>query len=223
MSKTDEAIQESTARQGRRRWLWPAVLVVIVVVVAALLLTRGSVEDDALATVEGYFDAFNSGDVDATLAFLLDEGGEFNVTSEPDSPFAQSDYNGTVNLIAWSVASETNWEHGECSVVEGVESPVVVECDFQIADLLRSTMGLPDLPASLTAAVDGSQIVGFEETFTLLPGEGAFARYLEWLEGAHPDEVELAAQLDWGSTDEAVASGEARARYADEWAASLGE
>ena len=38
---------------------------------------------------------------------------------------------------------------------------------------------------------------------------------------AHPDEVDVAAQLEWDSVEDAVASGETRARYNDEWAPSL--
>jgi hypothetical protein len=78
-------------------------------------------------------------------------------------------------------------------------------------------MGLSALEASMTALVDDGRFIGFDETIVLAEGT-AFADYLEWLEGTHPEEVELAAQLEWGSVEEAVAAGEARARYVDEWA-----
>ena len=61
---------------------------------------------------------------------------------------------------------------------------------------------------------------GFDETIVLTEGS-AFADYLAWVEEAHPDEVDVAAESEWDSVEDAVASGETRARYNDEWAPSL--
>jgi hypothetical protein len=71
-------------------------------------------------------------------------------------------------------------------------------------------------------SVDGDRFAAFEETIVLMEGSASVV-YHDWLEEAHPDEVELAAQVEWGSIEEAVAAGEARARYVDEWSASLAE
>jgi hypothetical protein len=195
--------------------------VLVVGVVAGLLAQSGGTEANALATVDEYFETFNGGDVEATLEFLADDGGDFNVATDPaDTPFAKSGFDDTTRLLAWSVASETTLVNHDCSATS--DAAVVVECNFEIDDLLRKTMGLPSLPASLTVSVDGDRFAAFEETIVLMEGSASVV-YHDWLEEAHPDEVELAAQVEWGSIEEAVAAGEARARYVDEWSESLAD
>jgi hypothetical protein len=180
----------------------------------------GDPESDALATVDRYLAAFNSGDVGATLAFFVDEGGDFTVTTDPaDTPFAQSGYDGTTRFIAYSTAAQTTLTNPECSAAED-QGAIVVDCSLTLVELLRSTMGLPALEASLTAVVADGRFIGFNETIVLAEGS-ASGEYLEWLEGTYPDEVEQAGDVEWTSVEEAVAAGEARVRHVDEWAASL--
>lgn len=219
----DQSTQEGNAPHAQRSWLWPTVVVTVLVVgvVAVLLAQSGGAEAKALATVDRYFETFNGGDVGATLEFLADNGGDFNVATDPaDTPFANTGFDDTTRSIAWSVASETILINPDCSAMDG-QGPVSVECSFEIDDIHRKTMGLPPLAASMNISVDGERFVGIDETIVLTEGN-AFASYLEWLAEAHPDEVDLAAQLEWTSVEEAVASGEARARYVDEWSESLG-
>jgi hypothetical protein len=221
----DQSTQERNTPQTRRSWLWPAVVAAMLVVgVVAVMLAQGGTEADALATVDRYFETFNAGDVEATLEFLADDGGDFNVATVPaDTPFAMSGFDETTRLIAWSVAADTILINHDCSATDDGQSPVVVACSFDIDDILRKTMGLPSLAASMTVSVDGDRFAAFDETIVLAEGSGASSVYLDWLAEAHPDEVELAAQVEWGSVEEAVAAGEARARYVDEWSASLAE
>jgi hypothetical protein len=185
-----------------------------------ILVWRGG-EPNPLAAVEAYFETFNSGDVEATLDFFVDEGGDFIVMTDPaDTPYANSGYEDTTELIAWSVASDTILTDRECSSVDG--SPDRFECTFMIEDIHRSTTELPALGGSLVVTVENGRFVDFAETIVLSDGT-AFTDYLDWLAGAHPEQSEVAARLDWASVEEAVESGEARVRYVDEWSESLGE
>jgi hypothetical protein len=221
----DQSTQEQNVPQPRRSWLWPAVVAAMLVVgvVAVLLAQSGGAEADALATVDGYFETFNGGDVEATLEFLSDDGGDFSIATVPaDTPFAMSGYDETTRLIAWSVAADTVLFNHDCSATDDGQGPVLAECSFEIDEILRKTLDLPSLTASMTVAVDGDRFVAFDETVVLTEGS-ASGVYLDWLAEAHPDEVELAAQVEWGSIEEAVAAGEARARYVEEWSASLAE
>src|SRR3970282_2289691 len=145
----DQSTQQGNAPRVQRSWLWPTVVatVLVVGVVAVLLAQSGGTEANALATVDRYFETFNGGDVEATLEFLADNGGDFNVATDPaDTPFASFRYADVTSFIAWQVASATIQTNHECSAVGDGQGPVPVECSFEIDDIHRKTMGLPSLP-----------------------------------------------------------------------------
>ena len=159
---------------------------------------RDDPESEAMTTVDRYLAAFNDGDVEASLEFFVDEGGDFNVaTDPPDTPFTWSGYEETTRSIAWSAAAQTSLTNPECSAVEGGQGAVVVECTLELEDIHRKTMGLPALAASMTITVDDGRFIGFDETVVLSEGS-AFADFLEWMEGAHPDEVERGRSVGVG-------------------------
>jgi hypothetical protein len=74
----------------------------------------------------------------------------------------------------------------------------------------------------MTVSVIDDRFADFDETI-ILPSTGGspIDSYVEWLSQTHPEDVALALQVEWASVEEAVAAGEARARYVDEWSASL--
>ena len=219
MTELKQRKQQGWSARDRRR-LVTTLSLVAVGVLAVFLVWRGD-EPNPVATVEAYFETFNSGDVEATLDFFVDEGGDFIVMTEPaDTPYANSGFEDTTEFIAWSAAAETILTDRECSSVD--DSPGRFECTFKIEDIHRRTSGLPALDGTLVVTVANGRFVDFAETIVLDEGT-AFTDYLDWLVGTHPEESEVAAQLDWTSVEEAVESGEARARYVEEWSEALGE
>ena len=219
MTEVKQRKQQGSSARDRRK-LVTTLAIMAAGVVAVILVWRGG-EPNPVATVEAYFETFNSGDVQSTLDFFVDEGGEFNIkTQPPDTPYANAGYEDTTEHVAWSVAAETTLTDRECSSVDG--SPDRFVCNFMIEDIHRRTTELPALHGFLDITVENGRFVEFAETIVLSDGT-AFADYLDWLDGTHPEESEVAARVEWASVEEAVESGEARARYVDEWSESLGE
>ena len=219
MTELKQKKQQSLSTRDRRK-LVTTLSLMAVGVLAVILVWRGG-EPNPVAAVEAYFETFNSGDVEATLDFFVDEGGEFKIITRPeDTPYENFGYADTTEAIAWAVAAETILTDRECSSVEG--SPDRFVCRFMIEDIQRRTTELPALHGFLDITVENGRFVEFAETIVLSEGT-AFADYLDWLAGAHPEESEVAARTDWASVEEAVESGEARVRYVDEWSESLGE
>jgi hypothetical protein len=219
MTELKQEKHESLSTRDRRKLV--TTLSLMAVGVLAVILVWRAGEPNPVATVEAYFETFNSGDVQATLDFFVDEGGEFNIiTQPPDTPFTNSGFEDTTEHVAWSVAGETILTDRECSVVDG--SPDQFACTFMIEDIHRRTAGFPALEGSLEITVENGRFVDFAETIVLSEGT-AFTDYLEWLVGTHPEESQVAARVDWASVEEAVESGEARVRYVAEWSESLGD
>lgn len=220
MTELKQEKQQRLSGRDRRR-LVTTLSIMAAGVLAVILVWRGG-EPNPVAAVEAYFETFNSGDVEATLDFFVDEGGEFTIkTQPPDTPYANSGFEDTTEHVAWSVAAETILTDRECSSVDG--SPDRFVCTFMIEDIHRSTAGFPALHGFLEVKVENGWFVDFENTIVLSEEGTAFTDYLDWLAGTHPEESEVAARTDWASVEEAVESGEARVRYVDEWSESLGE
>ncbi len=220
MTELKQNKQQSLSTPDRRK-LVTALAIMAVGVVAVILVWRGG-EPNPVATVEAYFETYNNGDVEATLDFFVDEGGEFNIeTQPPDTPYENSGFADTTEHLAWSVAAETILTDRECSVVDGSTDRFV--CTFMIEDIHRKTAGYPALHGFLEVKVENGRFVDFANTIVLSEEGAAFTDYLDWLAGTHPEESEVAARTEWASVEEAVESGEARVRYVAEWSESLDE
>lgn len=220
MSSTKAPGRTVQERQSpKRAWRWPLVgfagLLVAAVVFGVVVRSGG---DNAVGVVEEYIDTFNNGDIEATLAFLLNEGGDFKTTTDPEgTPFELNGYQNVTRLVAWQVATRLRMIDPQCAVVD-VDMPNVIRCDVLIEDVTKIVMGYPTLEGSLTATVEDGRLSSYLATAVL--GENSSDIYLEWLEQAHPEAVAAAGDLIWSSVEDAVLAGSTRARYVDEWAAS---
>jgi hypothetical protein len=215
----EQRLSDDRTSRSLRIWLIP--LVAVMVAAAIVFIATRSGAEDPIGIAEEYVATFNSGDVEATLAFLVEGEGEFrSVTVPPDTPWDLEGYQNTTHVVAWQVAGETKYVDPQCGV-DDLDQPSVVTCTYGLDDINRKSMGLPSLPGSTTVEVDGGKIVGLVSSVEFAEGN-AFATYLEWLSQHHPDEVETAGDLEWASLEEAMAAGAARARYVDEWAESIG-
>jgi hypothetical protein len=178
--------------------------------------------DPAHMAVLEYIEAYNQGDVEAVLAYMAAEEGTYAFrTDPPDTLFALTGYDDVTNLVAWQVASETQLLAPHCMVVGATPRGKVVDCTYLVEDAVRHTRGYTPLPGTLLVTVDPDGAFVDYESLVMLRSGSAFGEYLDWLAAAHPDDVEIAARIEWETREEAIESGRARIKYLDEWSAAL--
>lgn len=182
--------------------------------------------ESALAVVDEFIATANSGDVEGSLAFFGDSSGVieanyFGAEGGDELFLSFTEFDG-YKWLANRVAANSLRNSVACSADTAVDSVVNVDCSYESAYVVRTAVGARPLGTDAIFRVQDGTILSFEENVIandVNVGNG----YIEWLAGNDPEEASVAGLVTWQSLPEAVASGEAEARHADEYAAYLKE
>lgn len=204
-----------------------AVVIVIGGIWAALALTSADdqtpadalstlTDETALTAAEYYFERYNAGDVDAVLDLLTPTAA---IGDNFAGGWALSDW---INLLAWNAGQGSDVVDDTCLVEQRLPAAIVVRCDGTSRDAVVRASGGEGVPTQsvLTMTTEGLAEIRFvygSPDFAVVA-----APFESWMRRQHPGELDAVGFQDWPSREEARASGEARARFADDWAASGG-
>lgn len=177
--------------------------------------------EDAEAMVDSWFDAYNTGDDQASLASLA------------PGVVVSNSINGTLTLdewemlLAWNSAQQTVWAPPECTANEresGVS--VTVICSTVNIDAPSQAVGAPGVQTKLVAVVTAQGIteLRFDHDEEINFNHVAIPM-ATWLANNHPD-VSQAGTVGfgyWTTIEEAAENGRLTRLYATEWANYLAE
>ena len=175
--------------------------------------------DEALAVSDAYVAAFNSGDAEAVLALFTPNVALSDKYTGMSDSFEEIDRAFFDQHLAWSIAQGTTFTSPECAVTDdSAEAEVTVSCEFGWLDAAENAASAPPVPTVLTMVVtpDGISGLAFE-----YPPEFGVASFDNWLLINHREDSQGVEFGDWNSVAEAEQGGTLRARYVEEWAASL--
>jgi hypothetical protein len=180
-------------------------------------LERTVTPDDAVAVNDGFFAAYEMGDIDAMME-LFSPGGQL-VFLEPDAPLEF-----WRQLHEWKVAEGTEMLPRDCTTEElDDRDAVAVKCDYGQHEYLSRAVDGPAVPHTMTMVVGAEGIDLLDVSF----GEPAFNVYAEpfyaWMDAHHPQDAVAVVCCGWDSVEDAQERGALVAEYADEWAAWLEE
>jgi len=173
---------------------------------------------EALAVGDAYFAAYDGGDFDSVIALFTDEA-----TFENNWRWAAIlDREAWEPWLAMTLAEGETLTSSNCSVVgEAPGGAMTISCEHGSSDAVTLAIGSPPVVTRTIMEVARDGIGDIETKYdfpNFRPTDGAFSR---WMQANHP-EVAIDTMFFPGDTvEEAVARGEHRGRYAEEWAAYM--
>lgn len=218
------------------RWsgVWAAAAVLALVLVAIggafLFVNRGDDGFDAAAAsniVDDYFDAFESGDVDAMIA-LFSPTADRTPTSECHGTSEQCQNNfwaRTITyqerLLVYKVAEGTVFVNRSCEATSTSQTEVSVRCEYDELSAVVQAIDTPPAPVVATFVVGSDGIRSLRRQIGQEPISQAAERYFEdWVENESADDA--ASIENWlNSKDHARQAGVLVAQYVADWVAFL--
>lgn len=176
--------------------------------------------EGALATSDAYFEAYNGGDIDASLNLMAPDVAftwEF-IGSPPE--LVDRDF--WEERLAWNATQGTALTPHECLVEEVVAGErVTVSCDHGTHDAPSQAVGGPAVPTTTTFVIEPDGIAELFQAYGHPDFTHVGGPFYSWMESNHPQDADATAFGNWTSLEEARAHGLLRVPYAAEWAAWL--
>lgn len=171
--------------------------------------------DGALGIVDGYFAAYDAGDIDGMIALL---------TPDARVGFAREDWGAERwrNLHEWHDAQRTEMLPRKCKAAQ-VDDPgtVTVDCEYAQHPYLSRVVDGPAVPFTGRFVVTSDGIADISQRFGT-PDFNAIDRpFQAWLQAHHPDVLGEVRCCRWESVEDARKKGALVANYADRWAVWL--
>lgn len=172
--------------------------------------------EEALAAANGYFDAFNSGDVNAVLSwFPADATFSDNFTGS----ISRDDFE---QRLAWNMAQGTTLDHPDCLATEGDASGSrTVTCQSGTRNAQIQAVGARPVSTLVTLSVTPNGIEGLNEDFGQPDFLLATQPFTAWMESENPADASNVGFGVWSSVDDAETNGRLTADYSRQWAAYL--
>jgi hypothetical protein len=215
----------------RRGVLAAAAAFVAVLLVGAISGTleltgdRGSVaSQDALAFIDGYFDAFEARDHDALTGLLapVDPTQFARVCDGTCSYYDSWSFDYHQRNVAYKMAQGTALLSRSCRVTESTNVDVAVTCEYFEHEYVASVVGAPQVRTVARITVTGSGIGAIEFAYDgEAPAHAAEKQFKAWMSRFHPEDWGSVGQRSWSSVGDALTKGELTAEYGDAWAAYL--
>lgn len=171
--------------------------------------------EDALATVDEYFAAYDAGDIEGMMALL---------TPDARVGFAGEDWGLQTwrHLHEWKAAEGTVMLPRDCASTQSDESDsVTVTCEYGQQEYLSQVVDASVVPHTATFVVGPAGITLLDQDF----GPPDFLTYgrpfSAWMDAHHPDDADAVGCCGWESVEDARGKGALLAEYADLWAAWL--
>jgi hypothetical protein len=178
----------------------------------------GDTTSDALAVSNAYFVAYNAGDVEGVMS-LLAPGATFGTNFT--GPLSIDEFE---MLTVWDAAQGTKIASEGCSANESFqEQATSISCTSATHDALVQAVGAPPVPTEnrLTIGPDGiTTVLNLNGSPDFKDTSEPFDR---WMQANNPADAERTTFGNWTTIGEAQEYGEARARYAQEWATYLAD
>ena len=171
---------------------------------------------EAEAVGEDYFVVFNEGDAEAVFALFA-----------PDANFVGNDGAATAEafreMLHWDTAQGTQQSTPECSTTAAdSDAPVKVTCRYDHFDALMQAADTDPVSYATTLTIEDGLIIDLDKRRVAGGFAGSATTQFDlWMGQNHPDDKATAGCCGWDSVEDATASGQLRARYAEEWATSL--
>ncbi len=142
--------------------------------------------DDALSVTDGYYEAYNAGDVEAVLALF-----------EPDATLFDMTRAFLEELLVWNAAQGTALSPPDCTVTSEVSGAVVtVSCRHDNLDALVQAVDGPPVPIKLTLTVTPDGISDWVRTFGQPDFNTVGIPFDSWMMDNHPEDVDNLLNLD---------------------------
>jgi len=215
-------------RRGRALGYAAVVLgAVIGVVAVGFVATRGDDDlgpvadlDDltaahAVAAAEFYIESFNAGDEVGVLSLFT-----HNTFIEDNFSIGISRVDWE-RMLAWDAAQGTDFVDAECRVVDSRELSIEVRCSGLTRNAVAQAIGVGAVPTQIVMVFTRQGIGELKFVYGTPDFTVTRIAFQQWMEDNNPAEAGFVDFRDWTSVDDATAGGEARARYASEWAGFL--
>lgn len=172
--------------------------------------------EEALATANGYFDAFNSGDTIAVLSWF-----PANATFSDNftGPISRESWE---QRLVWNMAQATTLDNPDCVATEADATGTrTVTCESGTRNAQIKAVGARSVPTVVTLSVTPNGIEDLNEEFGQPDFLLAIQPFTEWMNSQNPDDASKIGFGVWNSIDEAEANGELTAAYSKQWAGYL--
>lgn len=172
--------------------------------------------EEALATANGYFDAFNSGDAIAVLSWF-----PANATFSDNftGPISRESWE---QRLVWNMAQATTLDNPDCVATEADATGTrTVTCESGTRNAQIKAVGARSVPTVVTLSVTPNGIEDLNEVFGQPDFLLAIQPFTEWMNSQNPDDASKIGFGVWNSIDEAEANGELTAAYSKQWAGYL--
>ena len=183
--------------------------------------------ENALASVDAWFDAYNTGNDEAVLE-LLAPG--VRISDQIIGIHTLDDW--TMNL-AWNTAQGTIWTPHNCAAasIDDLSVPVTVSCSTGNWLYTAQAVDAPSVPTNLVAIVTTDGISELRFGYGKPDFNESHRPFIVWMAANHPGIVEAGSMNypatfgydNWDGVDEARKNGQLTAQYSEEWAAYLEE
>jgi len=171
--------------------------------------------DDAVSVAAAYFDAYNTGDVDAVLALLTPDATFFD-------NFGSNTRTDWEELFVWNAAQGTTLSPPDCTVTGEVPGEsVTVSCSHNNLDILVQAVDGPPVPIQLTLIVTPDGIREWTSIFGSPDFNDVAVPFERWIRENHPEDRGNVGFGNWTTVEEAEQNGILNAQYADDWATYL--
>ena len=235
VARSSEMTQLDTRRQDQKEkttvkpWM-VAATVLIVAGIGLIAVNQGNdappvtaeeLTENALSSLDDWFDAYNGGNDEAALELFAPGVIISNTFTGPQT------LDEWTMLLAWNTAQGTVWTPQDCSVTEvepGVSATVI--CLAGNRDALTQAVDAPPVEVRVFAVVTAEGINELRFNYVGNINFNHVGRPMDaWMAANHPDIVEawITAFGSWTSVEEARENGLLTAQYAAEWATYLTE
>lgn len=172
--------------------------------------------DEALTTANAYFDAFNSGDANAVMAWF------------PSNATFSDNFTGSVpresweQRLAWNMAQGTTLDNPDCVATDGdANGTRTVTCESATLNAQIQAVGAHPVPTVVSLSVTRNGIEDLNEDFGQPDFLLATQPFMEWMDSENPEDASKVGFGVWDSVDQAELNGQLTANYSRQWAAYL--
>ncbi|MFW2336270.1 hypothetical protein [Ilumatobacter sp.] len=177
----------------------------------------------ARATVDEFFQAYNSGATDDVLAMVTTDAvvTEQYGTGRPDPADEGWTRDDLVNGFAWNHAQGEIWTDPQCTLAgQQLPAGATLSCQWDTLDAVIQAVDGEPIPTNALIVVSDGMIVELHRAFTRPDFATLGTPFRLWMESSHPD-VEGADCCSGDTREDSERRGALRAEWAQEWDAWL--